>query len=90
MKVSNFVEDEPIEGLDYLTKPEQEIEYFYEDIVEEEPWAPQQENFTPETETYYVTDGEYRHLRRSETYFFPVRFSAPLSQSYGSSTPSSE
>ena len=45
----------------HLTTPEEEIEYFYEDIVDEgseDPWQPQQDNFTPAAETYYVTDGE--------------------------------
>ena len=54
----------------HLSTPEEEIEYFYEDIVDDEgsegSWRPQEDNFAPgknfETETYYVTDGEQRHF----------------------------
>lgn len=67
-EVSNFVEDEPIEGVEYYTTPEQETEYFYEDIVEEvseDPWKSQEESIPPgksfETETYYVTDDLVAH-----------------------------
>ena len=49
----------------HLTTPEEETEYFYEDIVDdEESWQPQDDTFAPgknfETETYYVTDGRQR------------------------------
>ena len=49
----------------HLTTPEEEIEYFYEDIVDEDgsegSWQPQDDTSAPgknfETETYYPTDG---------------------------------
>ena len=51
----------------HLATPEEEIEYFYEDIVDDDgsegSWQPQDDapgkNF--ETETYYVTDGEHNY-----------------------------
>ena len=85
-----MVEDGPVVIKDYhLARPEEEIEYFYEDIVDEGgsegSWQPQDDTYAPgknfETETYYVTDGEHNHnFQKEENYiYFVLRFSGPLS-----------
>ena len=56
----------------HLTTPEEEIEYFYEDIVDDDgseaSWRPQDDSLAPgknfETETYYVTDGGHRPFKK--------------------------
>ena len=62
----------------HLATPEEEIEYFYEDIVDDEgsegSWQPQDDTFAPgknfQTETYYPTDGEQQPLFRKRKIIF--------------------